>query len=160
MAALSGSEMFRDAQVNIQGGTFTQVSGDFHNQVNYHTHAIGHQFLKQEGILSISPWSEATNIFLYEALKKLLEHIAPGAFHDSAERRDPPKCHPHTREAVNRDILEWAQNPYNLRLLMWIYGPAGAGKSAIMQTIAERCAELGILAGSFFFSVVARDEVS
>ncbi len=34
---------------------------------------------------------------------------------------------------------------------MWIYGPAGAGKSAIMQTIAERLEELGILGGSFFF---------
>ena len=88
---------------------------------------------------------------MHEALKRLLEHIAPGAFHDSAERRDPPKCHPHTREAVIRDILIWAQNPSNLRLLMWIYGPAGAGKSAIMQTIAEHCAALGILAGSFFF---------
>lgn len=34
---------------------------------------------------------------------------------------------------------------------MWIYGPAGAGKSAIMQTIAEICHALGILGGSFFF---------
>ncbi len=90
-------------------------------------------------------------MIFHEALKRLLEHIAPGAFHDSAERRDPPKCHPHTREAVIRDILKWAQNPSNLRLLMWIYGPAGAGKSAIMQTVAEHCAALGILAGSFFF---------
>ncbi|KAF9071961.1 hypothetical protein BDP27DRAFT_1198699, partial [Rhodocollybia butyracea] len=33
----------------------------------------------------------------------------------------------------------------------WLYGPAGAGKSAIAQTFAEACAKKGILAGSFFF---------
>ena len=35
---------------------------------------------------------------------------------------------------------------------MWLYGPAGAGKSAIVQTIAEKCTELNILLASFFFS--------
>ena len=36
--------------------------------------------------------------------------------------------------------------------VLWLYGPAGAGKSAIAQTIAEMCAELGLLVASFFFS--------
>lgn len=35
--------------------------------------------------------------------------------------------------------------------LLWIFGPAGAGKSAVAQTIAEACADKSILAGSFFF---------
>jgi len=35
---------------------------------------------------------------------------------------------------------------------MWLHGPAGAGKSAIAQTVAETCAERGQLAASFFFS--------
>ena len=35
---------------------------------------------------------------------------------------------------------------------MWVYGPAGAGKSAIAQTIAEMCEEEMILLASFFFS--------
>jgi hypothetical protein len=34
---------------------------------------------------------------------------------------------------------------------MWLLGPAGAGKSAIAQTLAERCKELGILLATFFF---------
>ncbi|KJA20442.1 hypothetical protein HYPSUDRAFT_1092317, partial [Hypholoma sublateritium FD-334 SS-4] len=89
--------------------------------------------------------------FLPPALKKLFDHIAPSAFHNSADRHDPPKCHPRTREAILRKILDWARDPHNLRLLMWIYGPAGAGKSAIMQTMAEILEELGILGGSFFF---------
>ena len=35
---------------------------------------------------------------------------------------------------------------------LWLYGPAGAGKSAIEQTIAELCHKMKILAASFFFS--------
>lgn len=84
-------------------------------------------------------------------MKKLFNHIAPSAFHNSADRYDPPKCHPHTRKAIIQKIMDWAQDPQNLHLLMWIYGPAGSGKSAIMQTIAELSEEAGILAGSFFF---------
>jgi len=34
---------------------------------------------------------------------------------------------------------------------MWLYGGAGAGKSAIAQTLAERCDAEGRLPGSFFF---------
>jgi hypothetical protein len=36
-------------------------------------------------------------------------------------------------------------------LILWLYGPAGAGKSAILQTIAERCFERGSVLASFFF---------
>jgi hypothetical protein len=36
--------------------------------------------------------------------------------------------------------------------IMWVYGPAGAGKSAIAQTIAEMCEEEMIILASFFFS--------
>jgi len=36
--------------------------------------------------------------------------------------------------------------------IMWVYGPAGAGKSAIAQTIAEMCEDKMILLASFFFS--------
>ena len=35
--------------------------------------------------------------------------------------------------------------------IMWLYGAAGAGKSAIAQTIAELCEEYKILLASFFF---------
>ena len=45
------------------------------------------------------------------------------------------------------------QRPENLALFfLWVYGPAGAGKSAIAQTIAELCVEAKLLAASFFFS--------
>ena len=83
----------------------------------------------------------------------LLEASAPGAFHDSGERFDPPKCHPRTRIHILAKIMncilgkvEWD------RFIMWLYGPAGAGKSAIAQTIAEQCHASGLLLASFFFS--------
>lgn len=86
------------------------------------------------------------------ALELLRKNIAPGAFHDSDERYDPPKCHPHTRQAVLKKILDWLDDPTNVQLFLWLYGPAGAGKSAIAQSIAEICHEAGILGATFFFS--------
>ncbi|KAJ7245803.1 hypothetical protein C8J57DRAFT_1190790 [Mycena rebaudengoi] len=35
--------------------------------------------------------------------------------------------------------------------VLWLYGPAGAGKSAIMRTLAERLADSSQFGGSFFF---------
>ena len=84
-------------------------------------------------------------------MELLQQHIAPGAFHNSNERHDPPKCHPHTRRAVLKKIMDWAKDPNKVALFLWLYGPAGAGKSAIAQTIAELL-EVGLLAGAFFFS--------
>ena len=36
--------------------------------------------------------------------------------------------------------------------MMWLYGSAGVGKSAIAQTVAEMCYDSGFLIASFFFS--------
>jgi len=82
----------------------------------------------------------------------LEKYVVPGAFHNSAERYDPPKCHPHTREAVLKRIMLWVNDPDNEAQIMWMFGPAGAGKSAIAQSIAEMCFQQGRLAASFFFS--------
>ena len=84
--------------------------------------------------------------------KVLHQHIAPGAFHNSDERYDPPKCHPHTRRAVLKKIMDWVKDPNKVALFLWLYGPAGAGKSAIAQTIAELLEKAGLLAAAFFFS--------
>ena len=84
----------------------------------------------------------------------LTKAIAESAFHDSEERFPPPKCYPNTREAILRNIMSWitddASNGSSPPIL-WLYGPVGAGKSAIAQTIAEMCQDTR-LASSFFFS--------
>jgi len=85
-------------------------------------------------------------------MELLQQHIAPGAFHNSGERYDPPKCHPHTRRAVLKEIMDWVKDADKVALILWLYGPAGAGKSAIAQTIAELLEEAGLLAAAFFFS--------
>jgi hypothetical protein len=85
-------------------------------------------------------------------MELLHQHIAPGAFHNSDERYDPPKCHPRTRKAVLKKIMDWIKDPNKVALFLWLYGPAGAGKSAIAQTIAELPQKLGLLAAAFFFS--------
>lgn len=86
----------------------------------------------------------------------LQDKVASGAFHNSSERYDPPKCHEGTREAIIEEILDWIQDLDKHEFFLWLYGPAGAGKSAIAQTIAEICSSLGLLAASFFFSRTAR----
>ncbi|KIM44127.1 hypothetical protein M413DRAFT_443169 [Hebeloma cylindrosporum] len=78
--------------------------------------------------------------------------MAPGAFHNSDERYDPPKCHPHTRRAVLKKIEDWVRDANKVALFLWLYGPAGSGKSAIAQSIAELLEEAGLLAAAFFFS--------
>jgi len=85
-------------------------------------------------------------------MELLQRQIAPGGFHNSDERYEPPKCHPHTRKAVLKKIVDWVKDADKIALFLWLYGPAGAGKSAIAQTIAELLESLGLLAAAFFFS--------
>ncbi|PPR03698.1 hypothetical protein CVT24_007419 [Panaeolus cyanescens] len=93
-----------------------------------------------------------------QALRTLYEHIAPAAFHNSLQRCDPPKCHPGTREAIQRQILNFSDDPSKFSaVVMWLYGPAGAGKTAIAQTVAETLFKKKKLAASFFFSQMSKD---
>ena len=82
--------------------------------------------------------------------------VSLGAIHDSAERYPPPNCHPDTRKAVRQIILDWIHNKSSASSFFWLYGPAGAGKTAILQAIAEYlCSPSGSgrnFGGSFFFS--------
>ncbi|KAJ2917528.1 hypothetical protein MD484_g2862, partial [Candolleomyces efflorescens] len=89
-------------------------------------------------------------------LEKLESHIAAGAIHDSAERCDAPKCQAATRVAVQNDLYNWAvdgdggsEAPKRIK---WVTGPAGCGKTAIMGSLAVRCAAKGVLGASFFFA--------
>jgi len=105
--------------------------------------------------LSLMTMLRETHRFLesVDASDILHRATATAAFHNSDERFDPPKCHPNTRLAVLTKIMKWIQWGEDLEaFIMWVYGPAGAGKSAIAQTIAEMCEAEMILLASFFFS--------
>ncbi|KDR65777.1 hypothetical protein GALMADRAFT_81477, partial [Galerina marginata CBS 339.88] len=73
---------------------------------------------------------------------------------DSIARYPPGKCHPGTRQEVLTQILEWIVDPAPDADVLWLYGAAGVGKSAIMQTIADILRNLykQHYAGSFFFA--------
>ena len=51
-------------------------------------------------------------------------------------RYPPPNCHPDTRKADRQIILDWIHGESSSSLF-WLYGPAGVGKTAILQAIAE-----------------------
>ena len=70
--------------------------------------------------------------------------------HDSLARYPPPRCHPKTRKKVLKVITNWIEDSNPRQRIMWLNGPAGAGKSAIAQTIAERYKDSRV-AASFFF---------
>ncbi|KAJ2916260.1 hypothetical protein MD484_g4153, partial [Candolleomyces efflorescens] len=86
---------------------------------------------------------------------ELHEHIAPGAMHDSDERCDAPKCHPETRVAVQNELVDWGEHgdkEKEPKKIVWVTGPAGGGKTAIMGSVADTCKNRGLLACGFFFS--------
>jgi len=82
------------------------------------------------------------------------EHCAMGALYKSLERDgfDAPRCHPNTRVAVINRLIDWMTGKFYDRASLWLYGAAGAGKSAIAHTIAEICEKHGWLLATFFFS--------
>ncbi|KAJ6471476.1 hypothetical protein C8R45DRAFT_1014477 [Mycena sanguinolenta] len=85
----------------------------------------------------------------------LLHRSVPlAAIHDSAESFPQPRCHPETRTEMLGALHEWAlgTNPETSEpIILWLWGPAGSGKSAIMQTLACQLQDAKRLGGSFFF---------
>jgi nucleoside-triphosphatase THEP1 len=78
--------------------------------------------------------------------------------HDSAERCDAPKCHPETRVAVQDELVNWIEHgdeEEEPKRIVWVTGPAGGGKTAIMGSTADTCQKKGLLACGFFFSSFA-----
>ncbi|KAF4611152.1 hypothetical protein D9613_006644 [Agrocybe pediades] len=116
----------------VTGGTFNSAERD----VNIYNHVL-----------------ESKEPLGIELLRR---NVAVSAFHNSAERFDSPKCHPQTRKAVLKEIMDWVKDDGKHQLL-WLYGPAGAGKSSIAHTVAEMCNQAGLLAADFFFSRTAPD---
>ncbi|KDR76921.1 hypothetical protein GALMADRAFT_419203 [Galerina marginata CBS 339.88] len=76
----------------------------------------------------------------------------PGSsLHNSEEVSDQPKCHPGTRVAILDHLIAWATALTFAFPIVWLHGPAGAGKSAILRTIAHALSARTNLLASFFF---------
>ena len=65
--------------------------------------------------------------------------VASGALLNSAERYPAPHCHPGTRIAAKKAVKHWIgrRGFGSEKRIMWISGPPGVGKSAILQTVCE-----------------------
>ncbi|TFK21605.1 hypothetical protein FA15DRAFT_645354 [Coprinopsis marcescibilis] len=84
-------------------------------------------------------------------LKLLKSSIATSALYNSKERFDPPKCDEGTRVELIEELSRWTKDKTTTRRILCMTGPAGSGKSALQQTMVERCAENGSLLAAFFF---------
>ncbi|KAF9077802.1 hypothetical protein BDP27DRAFT_490301 [Rhodocollybia butyracea] len=50
-----------------------------------------------------------------------------------------------------KDLQKWSLDRDSSSTVLWLFGPAGAGKSAIMRTLSHRLQRAGQLGGCFFF---------
>lgn len=78
-------------------------------------------------------------------------HVAYDAMNDTFDVPDPPRCHPKTRLAILAKLSQWVSKTNRPPHLLWLFGPAGAGKSAIARSLAEQLSKSGRLGGTFFF---------
>ena len=91
------------------------------------------------------------HLFLYNSLYLGLSQLLRPVSNATHTRSGPvAKCYPGTRLKVIDTIKKWL-NRRDKQCVCWLNGPAGYGKSALSQTVAERYADKGRLLGSFFF---------
>ncbi|KAF5327795.1 hypothetical protein D9619_004941 [Psilocybe cf. subviscida] len=104
--------------------------------------------------IAAGPGSAVTINHGSSAFKDLSASAAHTALHNSSARFDAPRCHRNTRTSYLDALERWMLghgDEYAGARLMWLTGGAGAGKSAIMQSIVERCAKQALILGTFFF---------
>ena len=85
----------------------------------------------------------------------LRNNSIPAATHDSYETKSyKSSCLEGTRTQHIDDITAWTThvNQSQQHHLLWMWGPAGVGKSAIVKSCAEKTAKQHRLGASFFFS--------
>ncbi|KAH8752251.1 vegetative incompatibility protein HET-E-1 [Diaporthe sp. PMI_573] len=76
--------------------------------------------------------------------------VAEGATFDSRAEEHNTQCYPDTRVNLLRQITSWAEDPSG-KVIFWLNGMAGTGKSTVSRTVAQRFHERGLLGSSFFF---------
>ncbi|KAK4139044.1 uncharacterized protein C8A04DRAFT_33504, partial [Dichotomopilus funicola] len=81
---------------------------------------------------------------------------ANNATFDSHADEHAARCHPRTRIDLLETITTWADNPQG-KIIFWLNGMAGTGKSTISRTVAQSFADRGLLGASFFFKRGERD---
>ncbi|KAJ3566795.1 hypothetical protein NP233_g6780 [Leucocoprinus birnbaumii] len=94
-----------------------------------------------------------SEIHTSQGLQQLWSKSMVGAEVDSDARKYSPRCHPGTRTTIRGRIVGWVHGKRDRHWWMfWVMGPAGVGKSAVAQTVAEKLNKEGRLGASLFFS--------
>jgi len=119
-------ELTSTSSVHILGSSFHDIAGDYHHHVHHRPSGF--------------PRPNFSDL------------ISMGAAYNSQERHPAPRCHPGTRKEVLEKIGAWVNAGTGGTNILWLHGPAGAGKSVIAQTIAETYVERNQLAATFFFA--------
>ncbi|KAH9479242.1 hypothetical protein JR316_0007830 [Psilocybe cubensis] len=131
------------SNVVVNGGSFSAVSKQLH------TH-LGSSALQNNYI-------PPGKIGKDDVLAILHNHSALAGLLDAKERFDAPKCDPSTRIGIIKKLTNWVESESQSlpSSLLWLHGPAGVGKSALMQQLGLIMQEKGNHAASFFFSRTA-----
>ena len=91
-------------------------------------------------------------IFGTLGIDKLSQMIATDAIHDACERYPLPNVHEGTRTRILEVLTTWINDLNSESRVFWLHGPAGAGKSALLQALAEMLlSPKGPVVASFFF---------
>ncbi|KAJ3555928.1 hypothetical protein NP233_g12093 [Leucocoprinus birnbaumii] len=106
---------------------------------------------------SVLVGQQVINNLHHNEIEKLALYTIHGAAFNSSARDPPPRCHPQTRTTILERVQDFLSNTEPPRRILWLCGPAGVGKSAIVQTAAEILASptepLGYrLGATLFFS--------
>ncbi|KAF8203519.1 hypothetical protein K438DRAFT_2101104 [Mycena galopus ATCC 62051] len=110
----------------------------------------GHRQIFQLDVMTSIERLEFTNR-MEAVLDKLHRAAANDASHEAGERFPPPHCHPATRTDILAKLHDWALEDDPTSRILWLHGPAGAGKSAVAQTLCQNLEAEGHLGASFFF---------
>ncbi|KAF8655589.1 hypothetical protein AX16_003010 [Volvariella volvacea WC 439] len=147
-ATLNSQDILHSANVMINGGTLYAMAGT--ENVVYNI--SGPQ--DHTGIHPSYPFTRGYVLISLSARDKLRRLVVDDATHTGNIRADPLECDPNTRQLIIRTIISRMENPTPGKIVLWIRGPAGIGKSAIAKSVADNLDGTGstaIVAGSFFF---------
>ena len=102
-------------------------------------------------MVSTTPRTELSDIE-HRAFEELKKSISMSAYHDSHERSASSGCLKSTREDQINTIMNWIESERKKNPAFLVLGPAGSGKTSLLNTIAEICKRKGYYAAGFFFS--------
>lgn len=139
---------------HLENCNLFDIGGQFNLTVS-RDGASNDALIAQQGGLCRSLPNSTARISPITGISVLSDNIAIAAAHNSQARFPPPKCYPETRDAILANMIQWIDERVlrnDSKRIFWLYGPAGAGKSAIAQTISEKFAQRLQLAASFFFA--------